>query len=312
MKRHVTCMSVFFFWSAFSAWSETNLWTEAEAWSGTHVTTLAGGSNRGHGTALYTNHSHELMDGNMYYFGGSSSADSDFCHMSTMLFMTSISNSYPIQYVAAKAGFTNTIAVCGPAGTGAVSYHVSVLTVDQRSGAGLGTANDGFDMTHNGQSVPFSIFINAAPWLVYTSSPQPIVFGVPFTISGTVSSRLDCPQTSSFEFSTTFHEYAYRLHDMIVMDAQGTILSNHLTKTSESGTPYPQGPTLFVTNGSHTNLTFFWHSITEKVYQLQFSTNLLENLWTDMGNTVLGKGTTNVMDAPITDDLIRFYRLSLP
>ena len=312
MKRHVTCMSVLFFWSAFSAWSDTNLWAEAEVWSGSHETTLVGGFHRGYDAAQYTNGARELIDDNLYCFRGSSSASSGFGHMSTTLFMWSISNSYPIQYVAARTGFTNTIAVCGPTGTGAVSYYVSSFTVDQRSGAGWGTASDGFDMTHNGQSVPFSIFINVGSSLVYTSSPQPIIFGVPFTISGTISSRLDGPQTSSFELSTTYHEYAYQLHDMIVMDAQGTILSNHLTKTSESGTPYPQGPTLFVMNGSHTNLTFFWHSITEKVYQLQFSTNLLEDLWTDMGNTVLGKGTTNVIDAPITDDLIRFYRLSLP
>ena len=52
-----------------------------------------------------------------------------------------------------------------------------------------------------------------------------------------------------------------------------------------------------------------WPSLIDKIYQVQYSTNLVSTHWYDLGATVLGNGTTNFLLDVNSDPPMRFYRV---
>lgn len=169
-------------------------------------------------------------------------------------------------------------------------------------------------MEHNGQVVSFYNSLNDHDYQAYTSAPQPIVFGTPFTYSAVISSAFSCTNGAvTFVNSSIFLQYSFHLQTLYVWDSQGTLLTNNLTftVTSEAGAPFPKAPNCLGNYGS-TNLSVYWHSIKDKPYRFQGCTNLLDNVWTNVGSTITGSGGTNVVDLPITAAPMQTYRLYLP
>ena len=53
-----------------------------------------------------------------------------------------------------------------------------------------------------------------------------------------------------------------------------------------------------------------WQSQTNRMYQLQFTTNVAANTWTDSGAPIPGSGGTDCSSQPVVDPQ-RFYRVVL-
>jgi uncharacterized repeat protein (TIGR03803 family) len=69
-------------------------------------------------------------------------------------------------------------------------------------------------------------------------------------------------------------------------------------------TPVMQPP---VFAGGQSSMT--WGSISNVVYQLQYSTNLNQSGWVNIGNPITATNTTTSVKYPLTSDLQRFYRV---
>ena len=304
--------------SPLNTFGVTSLWSEAEVWMGTNASSLMGAVSNSVNGAGYELATNIIVNGNVYLFDGASTAHCDFATMEVELFGLAMSNSCPTQYVAGKAGFTNTLAICGPSGTGSVSYFVEVCAINISQGDGSAAPSDAFTMEHNGQMVSlFPFVVHSSPTAsleAYTSAPQPIIFGVPFTNSANISSCLSFSPLQGFSQYMRDHQYSFGYYVYTVRDSQGVVLSNSMdyTCTSEGGNPYPTGPKLYLGDSADTNLTFYWHSVTNKPYQFQISTNLTAGLWTNVGSSVSGCGGTNCVTIPTTGMSQLFYRLNLP
>src|SRR6185503_18910724 len=73
--------------------------------------------------------------------------------------------------------------------------------------------------------------------------------------------------------------------------------------------PGADAPKIISTARSGTNVTLTWLALAGRSYQLQFTTNLAQTSWINVGSAVIATNTTTSADDPMGIDAHRFYRL---
>lgn len=68
-------------------------------------------------------------------------------------------------------------------------------------------------------------------------------------------------------------------------------------------------PTIQISNQTNGQFSFTWNAVSNRTYQLQYTTNLGSPVWTGLGSTVTATNSLGSAADAAASDTIRFYRL---
>jgi hypothetical protein len=70
----------------------------------------------------------------------------------------------------------------------------------------------------------------------------------------------------------------------------------------------PAPPVIQPATPTGNSFTFTWNSTASQIYQIQYTTNLVQNVWANLGFPVVASGSTTTMSDPISSNSQMFYR----
>jgi len=278
------------------------------------MSSLVGSNVYGTSSASNVQDHIEAIDGKTNIFKGRVYVTNSFTEAKVQTYVFSFLNTFAVQWAKGMTEFTNTLCISGPTDTGLVSYCVVFIHMTARDGANIWSPSYNYQVRHNDTPITLIPVMDDTVVTVFTSAVQSIVFGQPFTLSFSLEGQISCGSLDvGPEGSLFLQEVVLALNFINIWDSQGNLLDksgSNCTITSEGKGLYPSGPTLFPLNSSTTNMTLYWHSMTNAPYQLKYCTNLIECAWSNYSNIVTGQGSTNFIDLPIIDTEPRYYRVT--
>ena len=87
--------------------------------------------------------------------------------------------------------------------------------------------------------------------------------------------------------------------------ASGSVTSSVVTLNLQLP---PLTPSFTTSNGV---VSFTWSAVSNQMYQLQYTTNLIAPIWTDLGNPITATSNTAATADGAASDSQRFYRVRL-
>lgn len=94
------------------------------------------------------------------------------------------------------------------------------------------------------------------------------------------------------------------IHSVRIVGSSGTVALDDLTFSD----PRPAAGPALIIRPAGSQAEVCWTSLANMLYQLQFTPEILSVNWTDLGDPIVGNGTTNCVLVPV-DQTRRFYRL---
>lgn len=206
---------------------------------------------------------------------------------------------YENHAVGAHAQLNDTVHIAGWSGPGSIQIDLSVLQIDLSGGPNATFELDVFDGLEPyslteivGDSMQYFVY----RWLFDETVPS----------SFDVSLRLTAEFDTLQKYGSPYFNMDAEIHSIAVLDAEGEPLAAPHQLISSHGRLAPPSSTLDFTDPLTRHIQ--WPSLTNRFYQVEYTTNLAEHAWHPLTEPLTGSGGIMSVSVP-GHKTMHFFRL---